>query len=103
VESAGRFAVSVLAHDQAELAAAFARPGERRDLSLQAQHDGEPPVVEGAVAQASCRVHATSEVGDHLVVYGLVTSVRHAGGAALGFVDGRLLRVDGDGERRHSS
>jgi flavin reductase (DIM6/NTAB) family NADH-FMN oxidoreductase RutF len=103
VQSAGRFAVSVLAHDQAELAAAFARPGERRDLPLQARCGGAPPVVDGAVAQVRCRVYATSEIGDHLVVYGLVTFVRHAGGAALGFVDGRLLRVDGDVARHDSS
>jgi 3-hydroxy-9,10-secoandrosta-1,3,5(10)-triene-9,17-dione monooxygenase reductase component len=80
IERSGRFAVNVLAADQAYVSARFAardRPGGA------AAFDGVPirwgatgcPVVRGAAAHADCRVHATYDGGDHRIVVGRVVGL----------------------------
>lgn len=80
-----RFAVSVLDEDQQEVAARFARSGAEK-FPPHEQDDsapGTPPVVPGALCQLDCRVHARHPTGDHLLLVGRVTGVRHREGAPL--------------------
>jgi flavin reductase (DIM6/NTAB) family NADH-FMN oxidoreductase RutF len=73
-----RLAVNILASDQADLAARFARRGIDRFAPPTAWHpDGDhgPPLLDGACVHIVCRPHSTLDVGDHILVVGLVTSV----------------------------
>jgi 3-hydroxy-9,10-secoandrosta-1,3,5(10)-triene-9,17-dione monooxygenase reductase component len=90
---AGRFAVSVLAGDQAELAKHFARSVppiaqwagiERRD------GPGQEPLLAGAVAWLACDVASEHEAGDHTVFVGAV------GWLELGRPLGGLAYVGGE-------
>ncbi len=78
ITRSGRFAVSILAHDQGLLAERFARP----DLDGSEQFDGVPhrtgphgqPLIEGAVGYLDCRVIAAHAGGDHTIFVGEVES-----------------------------
>ncbi len=71
ITQSGRFAISILAHDQGPLAERFARP----DLEGLAQFEGVPhrtgasglPLIEGAVGYLDCRVIAAYAGGDHTI------------------------------------
>lgn len=85
----GKFSVSVLAADQADLAQRAGRPAEGPDklaavgISKEqapgagdAPAEPEPPGVRGAAAVLWCEVTDTLAVGDHLAIFGRVTAVR---------------------------
>ena len=82
----GKFSVSVLAADQADLALRAGRPAEGPDklaaVGIAAEHPpgeagaGAPPGVGGAAAVLWCEVGETLSVGDHLVIFGRVSAVR---------------------------
>jgi flavin reductase (DIM6/NTAB) family NADH-FMN oxidoreductase RutF len=79
----GRFAVSVLADDQQELADAFARP---RDLDTTAGNCTAAnglPVISGALAWLACRHQHTYTSGDHAIVIGAVEHAEHRPGDPL--------------------
>jgi flavin reductase (DIM6/NTAB) family NADH-FMN oxidoreductase RutF len=76
--TADRFAVNILAGDQADLASRFARRGIDRFAPPTAWHlDGDQgvPLLDGACVHIVCRPHTTLDVGDHILVVGLVTAV----------------------------
>jgi flavin reductase (DIM6/NTAB) family NADH-FMN oxidoreductase RutF len=82
----GKFSVSVLAADQADLAQRAGRQAEGPDklaaVGIAAEHPpGEagaaaPPGVGGAAAVLWCEVGETLTVGDHLVIFGQVSAMR---------------------------
>lgn len=83
-----RFAVSVLAEDQAAVSDRFA--GRR------APAGDDPfvafagfPVIAGAVAHVVCRMHSSFEAGDHTIFVGEVEALRTAPGRPLVFHAGR--------------
>jgi len=83
---AGRFAVSILAADQAELAKHFARsvPPIAQWVGIE-RRDGPGPeaLLAGASAWLACSVASEHEAGDHTVFVGAVEWVelgRQAGG-----------------------
>ncbi|MEV4364987.1 flavin reductase family protein [Nonomuraea sp. NPDC049625] len=92
---ADHFAVNILAGDQAELAARFARkdidwfaaPTRWRPGALGA------PLLQDVSAHLICRPYERVEVGDHFLVVGLVAhvDVRHAGRPLL-YHQGRFGR-----------
>jgi flavin reductase (DIM6/NTAB) family NADH-FMN oxidoreductase RutF len=91
------FAVNVLGHDQAELAARFAS----RDVDRFAEPTrwsagpaGEP-LLDGAVARLLCEWYTTHPVGDHWLIVGRVTGVQ------LGEADTPLLYHRGTFGRFH--
>jgi 3-hydroxy-9,10-secoandrosta-1,3,5(10)-triene-9,17-dione monooxygenase reductase component len=108
VASTGKFSVSVLTADQADLAQRAGRPaagpdklaavGIRPEYPPGEQGDpGEPspPGIRGAAAVLWCEVSDALTVGDHQVIFGQISAVRGAaesaaGGAADGA--GLLLR-----------
>jgi 3-hydroxy-9,10-secoandrosta-1,3,5(10)-triene-9,17-dione monooxygenase reductase component len=95
IDAARTFAVNVLADDQVDVSNRFAGygpgPQERfSDLAI-----GRAPIsgavwLEGAVARLDCRVHATSDGGDHTIYVGRVeaTSVSAVGGNPLIYCGG---------------
>ncbi|MEU4235489.1 flavin reductase family protein [Nonomuraea sp. NPDC026600] len=80
--SAARFAVTVLAEDQADVARRCAGPRQARTAVPYALMD-ELPVVPGALAHLSCSVHALVAGGDHTIVIGLVRRAAVYGGSPL--------------------
>lgn len=90
-ERAGRYAINVLAHDQAELAHRFSRPHADR-------FEGVPyrlgtagaPLIDGCLAWFECRHHAMQRAGDHVLFLGRVETCGRRGGAPLVFHLGRF-------------
>ncbi|GII34531.1 flavin reductase family protein [Planotetraspora mira] len=80
---ADHFAVNVLAGDQADIAARFAKKNIDRFAHPTRWGDGPQgvPLLHDVSAHLICRPHHTVEVGDHVLVVGLVTatSVSSAG------------------------
>lgn len=91
----GRFAVNLLAADQAAACQAFvaAPPNSRFGTLAWRQADGLP-LVESAVATILCRVEQAQEFGSHMVVTGVVERVINGGGHPLVYLDGRYGQVD---------
>jgi flavin reductase (DIM6/NTAB) family NADH-FMN oxidoreductase RutF len=93
LRSAGRFAVSVLAGDQAHVAQHFARSAppiaqwagvDRRE------GEGPEPLVDGALAWFRCRVVSEHEAGDHTIFVGAVELVELGRPSpALVYLEGR--------------
>ena len=76
IRDAGRFAISLLAADQADVSAQLARSGREPgpDLGVpSASTDGGLPIVADAIAHLACDLHHELVVGDHTVVVGRVT------------------------------
>ena len=76
IAAQGRFCVSVLARDQAELSARFARKGSPRfeRVAWSAAPSGHP-VIDGAVAWIDCHIDRIVEVGDHFGVFAIVDAL----------------------------
>ncbi|GII87445.1 flavin-dependent reductase [Sphaerisporangium siamense] len=75
LRQAESFAVNVLASDQAELASRFARRGVDRFAAPTSWRPGPRgvPLLDGVSAYLVCEPHSTAEIGDHVLVVGLVT------------------------------
>jgi hypothetical protein len=72
---AGGFAVHLLAEEQADLAARFARKGVDRFAAPTSWRPGpqEVPLLDGVAASLVCRRFDTRLIGDHWLVVGEVT------------------------------
>ncbi|NUR89184.1 MAG: flavin reductase family protein [Nonomuraea sp.] len=73
---ADHFAVNVLAGDQFDLATRFARRGIDRFGHPTRWHHGphETPLIDDVSAHLVCVPHTTVDIGDHVLVVGLVTA-----------------------------
>jgi flavin reductase (DIM6/NTAB) family NADH-FMN oxidoreductase RutF len=90
-----RYGISVLAHDQAHLAAHFA--GQRESPSPpEFDWDGGLPVVDGALAHLVCHVVDVHRAGDHVLWIGEVERSHHREGEPLLFYTGRFGTLGGD-------
>jgi 3-hydroxy-9,10-secoandrosta-1,3,5(10)-triene-9,17-dione monooxygenase reductase component len=80
MERVGRFGVNVLAHDQAEISAAFgsSRP-DKFETAGWARSAGGVPILEGALAWVEATVEEVYPVGDHHVVIGRVVALGGGG------------------------
>lgn len=69
-----RFVVNFMRDDHAEICALFASKTEDKfsQIAWTPGVDGVPILHEGAVAHAECTTHDELEIGDHVVVTGLV-------------------------------
>ena len=78
MRASGRFVVNFMRHDCADVCRLFAsRADDKFDqVAWTAGEGGVPILHEGAVAHAECIVLEEIEIGDHIVLTGLV----HAGG-----------------------
>ncbi|TQS28236.1 flavin reductase family protein [Microbispora sp. KK1-11] len=88
---ADHFAVNVLAGDQSELAARFARKGADRFAPPTLWRPGAfgAPLLADASAHLICRPHSATDIGDHVLVVGLVIE------ATVHGADGPLLYHQG--------
>lgn len=84
IKSSKVFAVNILALDQTETSKASANH-DRDGLSGVAHTIGENgcALIDGAVAQLECELHAGVEAGDHHLAIGLVTRAVGSGGDPL--------------------
>ena len=75
-----RFAVNVLANDQAHVADRFARRGVDRFADATWSDLAGLPVLDGALASFACALEAEHDGGDHVVVIGRVEAMRATAG-----------------------
>jgi 4-nitrophenol 2-monooxygenase / 4-nitrocatechol 4-monooxygenase, reductase component len=73
IQSAGHFAVNILAEDQEEVSQRFAKPGQDHfdGLDVIRAHRGLP-LIPGALAYLVCSVEDVVQAGDHDIVLGRV-------------------------------
>jgi flavin reductase (DIM6/NTAB) family NADH-FMN oxidoreductase RutF len=89
-EGATRYAINVLAHDQADLARRFSRPHADRFAGVPYQLGAAGvPLIEGCVAWFECRHHAQHRAGDHILFLGEVERCARRKGSGLVFHHGR--------------
>jgi len=91
VREARRFGVNVLTSEQEELAAVFASKlpeAEKLDGVVHHLEDGVP-IIDGALAWATCRVRELIPGGDHTITIGEVISMGLGGGEPLVWYGGR--------------
>ena len=77
LRASGRFVVNFMRHDCADVCRLFASRADDKfeQVSWRAGEGGVPVLHEGTVAHAECTVLQELEIGDHIVLTGLV----HAG------------------------
>ncbi|MFF5212430.1 flavin reductase family protein [Streptosporangium sp. NPDC000396] len=94
LRQADHFAVNVLASDQADLASRFARKGVDRFAAPTAWRPGHlgVPLLSGVSAHLICVPHSTVDIGDHVLVVGLVVETTLNGGRPLLYHQGRFGR-----------
>jgi flavin reductase (DIM6/NTAB) family NADH-FMN oxidoreductase RutF len=93
--AANHFAVNILASDQAELAARFARKSVDRFAPPTRWRPGPlgAPLLRDVSAHLVCLPYERTEVGDHLLVVGLVAEAEvHCSGRPLLYHQGRFGR-----------
>lgn len=74
------FAIHVLGAEQAEMSAAFARPGaEKFDEYPSERGPFDVPLLPFGVARLVCAAHSTLDGGDHTILIGRVVETRLAG------------------------
>lgn len=84
IRAARRFAVNLLRDDQEPLARVFASKQLPREKFEQVTHTvaHDVPVLDGALAWFACDLEAEHDGGDHVIVVGRVTTLKHDAGAA---------------------
>jgi flavin reductase (DIM6/NTAB) family NADH-FMN oxidoreductase RutF len=89
-ESAERYSINVLAHDQVELARRFSRPHVDRFSGVRYRLGAaDAPLIDGSIAWFECRHHARYRAGDHLLFIGEVETCERRSGRGLTFHHGR--------------
>jgi len=91
--AASHFAVNILAEDQLELSARFARRGDKFGAGGWRAGLAGTPLLEGCVAWLECRLLETHAGGDHRVFIGHVERLEHTTRRPLVFGGGRYLSV----------
>ncbi len=97
IQRSGRFAVNLLAHDQAELSNRMASKGiDKFDgVAWRPSPVTGSPLLEGTLGYVDCTIHAVHEAGDHYVVIGkLLDMGESAATDPLLFYEGRYRTTD---------
>ena len=83
-EASGNYAVSILAHDQAEASNRFATPGQHEFQGGEAEvFETGAPLLRGRLAGFDCRVDARHDAGDHVILVGRVVHFDSRAGRPL--------------------
>lgn len=99
IRAVRRFAVNVLAHDQADVSERFARSGGNKydGIGWRVSAQGSP-LLDGVSAWAECTLWREYDGGDHTIAVGRVTAVGHdPERAPLVYYRGSYRRLDGAG------
>ncbi|MEM7318694.1 MAG: flavin reductase family protein [Pseudomonadota bacterium] len=98
------FAISILAEAQEEVSNTFA--GFKGDRFARVPHHPDchgVPVIDGAVAQFSCRTSQMLDAGDHGILIGEVVEFTTQDGPGLGYFGGHYFRLGLERTARDSS
>lgn len=88
---AGRFAVNILAEDQAGLALQFARGADDKFLGVATTEGlGGVPLIQGAVAHIECEMERRDDGGDHELYIGRTVRTHSSDRHPLIFAKGRF-------------
>lgn len=68
----GRFAINLLAHDQAELALRFAASIEDRFSGVEWHFEHDLPRLKGVARYIECKIENDMDGGDHVLIFGRV-------------------------------
>ena len=95
IQESGAFAVNILGAADASIATRFHEVdrGRRFEGVGLTSSEGEPPVLQAALAWLECRIYETFEAGDHVIVVGNVTGGDTSDGDPLLFYRGRYDRL----------
>lgn len=88
--SAERYAIHILAKDQHELSAQFAKTPHAFEPHTYRECENGVPLIEGCLARFECQRHATHDGGDHTIVVGKVERVTVRSGLPLLFHGGQF-------------
>lgn len=94
-DNADAFTISILSHEQGELASRFARrePDKFDGVAFEACERGVP-IIEGAVASLECRPWSRVEAGDHILYIWRVADARvHSLNSPLVFHNSGFKRI----------
>ncbi len=94
-ESASHYAIHVLDHAQADLAARFARDAQSFQYCDWHTGDNGNPLIENTVARFECERLHSHDGGDHAIVVGRVLKAANFGGEPLMFMGGEYGRFTG--------
>ena len=75
IREAGRFCVSVLASDSAEICAKFARKGADRFAGVDVRQRSHGPAIGNAAAWIDCELYDEIRAGDHTIALGRVVAL----------------------------
>lgn len=96
-EQAGRFAVNVLAHGQAELCARFAQPvGDDWAGIDSLDWVTGAPILTGCVSNFDCRTYRVHDGGDHRIFLGEVVRLQTADLPPMVYYRGGFHRLHAD-------
>lgn len=91
IERSRRFAVNILAQDQADVSNHFASSETEADrlkgIDWQ-QGDTGLPLIDGALAQLECTVHEARAMGTHTIYLGVVEHLHYRDGEPLVYFQG---------------
>ena len=97
IQQSGRFAISILAEDQRDVAEYYARKTEDKtgdlDFTLSQAASGSA-FVDGSLAQMDCKVVAAHVEGDHTIFIGQVEEINIADGRPLLFYQGGFGKIE---------
>jgi flavin reductase (DIM6/NTAB) family NADH-FMN oxidoreductase RutF len=89
--AAERYAINVLAHDQADLARRFSRPHADRFAGVPYRLGvSSAPLIEGCIAWFECRQHTQLKAGDHVLFVGEVEQCDFRAASGLVFHHSRF-------------
>jgi len=94
-ETAKHYAIHVLDHSQASLAAAFARDAMSFEQCEWRWSDHGVPLIENSVARFECEKISSHDGGDHAIVVGKVLKAANFGGEPFMFFGGQFGRFKG--------
>lgn len=89
---ARRFALTVLAADQADLALRFATRGADKFRGIEID-DGQAPVIANACAWFRCESYRSIALGDHRMLVGRITEFNNSDLQPLVFRGGQFLQL----------
>jgi flavin reductase (DIM6/NTAB) family NADH-FMN oxidoreductase RutF len=91
---ASDFAINILAEDQREIAARFARKGQDRFDGLEWRlGESGAPLLAGVLAEIECALRRRVPAGDHDILIGEMWSMRVHRGEPLAYYAGRYRRL----------
>ncbi|MBT3942460.1 MAG: flavin reductase family protein [Chloroflexi bacterium] len=95
----GWFGISIIRHDQADIAMYYVRDAADRTGDVEVQLENRqsgPPVIAGALAAMSCKVIAAHDAGDHTIFVGEAVELTQNDGDPLLYYTGKFGKLELD-------